>query len=261
MKNLLTIAAVFALAFIVAGMPAETFGAPTLDAKTKGSAKLTETPARNTDFQASGIIGRPVQNHRKEYLGIIRDMMIDPRNGGIAFAIVSRGGVLGIPMNFVAVPFSALAYSPEKKVYLLDMSMEKMAAAPGFDRGELPEQASRAWETDIFRYYGLTPAWTESDEAAAGRANAYRLSKIRGASVRDSQGEKLGFIRDVVVDPDGHVPAAVVSHGGFLGMGEKWVAVPLGEMKFDREKNSFILPWTQEELDRAPAFEESKSSS
>ena len=260
MKNILTImVVVFALAFIPAASYAEWLGGESQDQGTMSTDKAMKSMGKPMEFRASVIIGKGVQNNHGEYLGVIRDLMIDSRDGGIALAILSRGGVLGIPMKFVAVPFSAMTYSPAKEVYLLDTSREKIAAAPGFDRGQWPQHASQGWETEVYRYYGQTPAWGESAETmAAGQGSAYRFTEIRGASVRNLQGEKLGFIRDLVVDSEGHVSDAVLSHGGFLGIDAKLVAVSLSDLQFDAARHSFVLPWTKEKLDMAPAFQESQ---
>src|SRR5215510_14826548 len=68
-----------------------------------------------------------------------------------------------------------------------------------------------------------TGAFAAKDE----RADIYRASKIIGADVENPQGEKLGDIKDVVFDPEtGRVRYAVLAFGGFLGLGEKYFAVP-----------------------------------
>ena len=124
---------------------------------------FTKSAERPLEYQASTIIGTEVQNEREDYLGKITDLMIDPTDGRIAFAVLSHGGVLGIPMRFVAIPFSALTPGHEKKVFLLDVSKEKMAAAPSFDRGHWPDVANRDWSADIYRYYGQMPYWEEPE--------------------------------------------------------------------------------------------------
>jgi sporulation protein YlmC with PRC-barrel domain len=260
MKNFLTAMVVaFALALVPAASYSKMLVGQRSDEKTTTSDKASQTVAKDLKVPASGIIGKGVQNDQGEYLGVIRDLMIDRQNGGISFALLSPGGVLGIPLRFVPVPFGAMTFSPAKNVYFLDMSREKILAAPGFDRGEFPQQASRGWETEVFRYYGLTPAWGEGEKAtAAGQGAAYRFSRLRGVSVKDQQGKTLGSVRDVVIDSGGHVPEAVISHGGFLGIGAKLAAVSLSDLRFDTESQSFVLGWTKEQLDRAPAFQESK---
>ena len=95
--------------------------------------KSTKSGELAFEYQARRIIRTYVQNKRGALFGgKITDLMIDPQDGGIAFAVISRGGVLGIPMRFVAVPFSALTFSQEKDVYLLNVSRVKYGSSPYF---------------------------------------------------------------------------------------------------------------------------------
>jgi len=80
---------------------------------------------------------------------------------------------------------------------------------------------------------------------------------MRGTSVRNPQGEKLAEIRDLVIDSGGDVPFAVLAHGGFLGIEAKLVAVPW-RSKLNATSHSFVLNASKEQLDAAPAFQESK---
>jgi sporulation protein YlmC with PRC-barrel domain len=115
------------------------------------------------ESRASAIIGTYVQNKRGDYLGKITDLMIDPHDGRIAFVVLSHGGILGIPTRFVAVPFSALTPGQGKNVYLLDVSKEKMAAAPSFSSDHWPDVTNREWGAETYTYYGQTPYWEESE--------------------------------------------------------------------------------------------------
>ena len=118
--------------------------------------KSTEPPVQE---MASKIIGAYVQNPKGESLGRVTDLMVDPEDGRIAFAILSHGGVLGIPMRFVAVPYNALKFNSQKSVYLLDLSKERMASAPSFDRNHWPDVADKNWEAQVYRFYGVAPYW------------------------------------------------------------------------------------------------------
>lgn len=68
----------------------------------------------------------------------------------------------------------------------------------------------------------------------------YRATKLVGASVQNDAGEKIGTIDDLIVGRDDRVPYAIVSVGGFLGMGEKLVAVPFAVFKIYPDKT--VLP-------------------
>src|SRR5262245_59933675 len=98
-----------------------------------------------------------------------------------------------------------------------------------------------------------TVAFAAKDE----RAYIYRASKIIGADVENPQGEKLGDIKDVVFDPEtGRVRYAVLGFGGFLGLGEKYFAVPWTALTSKAgEKGDFILNIDKEKLKNAPGFD------
>jgi sporulation protein YlmC with PRC-barrel domain len=62
----------------------------------------------------------------------------------------------------------------------------------------------------------------------------WRASKLVGLSVYDNK-ESLGSINDLLTDKDGNIKAVVIGVGGFLGVGEHLVAVPLDKVKFVNE--------------------------
>src|ERR1700730_4798917 len=64
------------------------------------------------------------------------------------------------------------------------------------------------------------------------RAAGYRASKVIGSSVANNDNETIGKIDDLLVSSDGKDPYAVLSIGGFLGMGSRLVAVPYDSLKF-----------------------------
>jgi len=63
----------------------------------------------------------------------------------------------------------------------------------------------------------------------------WRASKVVGLSVYNDNNEKLGSINDLLMDKSGNIKAVVLGVGGFLGMGEHLVAVPLDKVKFSNE--------------------------
>ena len=74
--------------------------------------------------------------------------------------------------------------------------------------------------------------------------------------VRNAIGEDLGEIKDLVVEVEtGRVLYAVLSFGGFLGMGDKWFAIPWEALEFRPAERHFILDVEKERLEQAPGFE------
>jgi len=60
----------------------------------------------------------------------------------------------------------------------------------------------------------------------------WRTSKVVGLNVYNEQNENVGSINDLLMDKQGNIKAAVISVGGFLGMGARLIALPLDKVKF-----------------------------
>lgn len=74
------------------------------------------------------------------------------------------------------------------------------------------------------------PAAATSSES--GYHGSWRSSKMVGLNVYNDTNEKLGSISDLLLDKNGMIKAAVIGVGGFLGVGERLVAVPFDKLKF-----------------------------
>jgi hypothetical protein len=84
-------------------------------------------------------------------------------------------------------------------------------------------------------------------------AAGYRASKVIGSNVVNDANETIGKIEDLLVSADGRQPYAVLSIGGFLGMGTHLVVVPYETLKF--AEKSVVLPGgTKESLKMLPEF-------
>ena len=88
-------------------------------------------------------------------------------------------------------------------------------------------------------------------------AAGYRASKVIGSSIVNDANETTGKIDDLLVTCDGKEPYAVLSIGGFLGMGTHMVVVRYDSLKF--AGNKIMLPGgTKDGLKMLPAFQYSK---
>jgi len=81
---------------------------------------------------------------------------------------------------------------------------------------------------------------------------------LTGDSVVNAAGEDLGKIEAIMLDvPRGRVAYAVLSFGGFLGMGDKLFAIPWETLTLDADRECFILDVDKERLKSAPGFDKS----
>ena len=112
----------------------------------------------------------------------------------------------------------------------------------------------------------LPCAWAESgsDPVVGGSVLAvnvemvastgYRASKLLGADIYDDQGDKIGVLDDFIVGSNANISVAVVSVGGFLGMGDRKVAVP-ASMFTSNQRGQTVLPdVTKDQLGALPEF-------
>lgn len=88
-------------------------------------------------------------------------------------------------------------------------------------------------------------------------ADTYRASKLIGAPVVNAAGDSIGDINDLIVDRKGNVHQVIVGVGGFLGMGERSVALGLSELTFGSNKNGSLVvstSMTKKQLEALPVW-------
>jgi sporulation protein YlmC with PRC-barrel domain len=84
-------------------------------------------------------------------------------------------------------------------------------------------------------------------------------ASIIGNKVVNTDGEQLGNIKDLVIDlDDAQIAYAVLSFGGFLGLGDKLFAIPLEALTFDTRENQVVLDVDKDVLKNAPGFDKDK---
>jgi sporulation protein YlmC with PRC-barrel domain len=86
-------------------------------------------------------------------------------------------------------------------------------------------------------------------------------SKVNGTNVYDLTGTKLGSIYDVMIDKTtGRSQYAIMSFGGFLGMGEKFHPIPWSTLKYDPEQGGYVVDIDRRTLDGAPSYDSHDTS-
>src|SRR3954470_23707979 len=89
---------------------------------------------------------------------------------------------------------------------------------------------------------------------ATGHTEVIRAKKVIGTSVKNSAGQKIGSVEDIVLDKlSNNIVYAVVGFGGFLGMNEKYHPVPWSALDYNEAEDSYVVPFTKEQLEAAPA--------
>jgi len=99
----------------------------------------------------------------------------------------------------------------------------------------------------------------QGDAQGVNRENARPVlaaSTITGDRVRNPAGEDLGKIEEIMLDVQtGRIVYAVLSFGGFLGIGDKLFAVPWSALQMDTAEHEFIVDIDRKLLENAPGFD------
>jgi sporulation protein YlmC with PRC-barrel domain len=85
------------------------------------------------------------------------------------------------------------------------------------------------------------------------QSNEIRASKMIGSTVYDLQNRSIGKVSDLVLNKDGAVDVVVLDVGSFLGMGGKYVGIPISDIKSDN--NRLTLDRTKEQLQQMAAYQ------
>lgn len=239
--------------------------APIGHATTPASGVQTNRPRV---WLASELIGTPVVGRESEKLGKIDDVVVHP-GGHSSYLVLSIGGWLGMGDKLFAMPFTSLqalessAFATDQpRSLVLPLSKEQLASAPGFDKQAWPNLTDPEWAHDVDRFYAGRANSNGPEGYATTKSEisgALRVSNLDGHAVKNQLDEKLGDIDEIAVDTRGRVRYAVLSVGGFLGMGDKLIAVPWDSLAFSNpsgggEYELITLATTKERLASAPQF-------
>jgi sporulation protein YlmC with PRC-barrel domain len=108
--------------------------------------------------------------------------------------------------------------------------------------------------------FAFTAAYAGGEKAHEMKemsGTSVRASEIIGSDVENRQGEDLGEISDLAIDPQsGRVAFAILSSGGILGIGDKQIPVPMKALSFREDK--VVINISKEKLEKAPSFEKDK---
>lgn len=85
---------------------------------------------------------------------------------------------------------------------------------------------------------------------------ALSAGTITGDQARNTDGDKLGHIAELVIRlENGRVDYAVLASGGFLGLGEKYFAIPWDLLTIDTDTHEVVIDVSKETLKNAPGFD------
>ncbi|NDV85711.1 hypothetical protein GTW51_03245 [Aurantimonas aggregata] len=223
-----------------------------------------------------------------ESIGGIENFMIDA-DGQVVAAVVDMA--VNGESRIVAIPFDQITWSMDannEPRAVLNVGVEQLAQAPAFVEPEDQVAAADAVAvggtetapatgmagTEIAPVAGtdqaaVTPpaattgtvAATDGEYASQVGPDQYLADNLISSDVRSGAGDdadEIGTISDLVMASNGRIDAVVIGVGGFLGIGEKDVAVPFDQLQMTRDDDNDLVvatAMTREQLEQAPSFE------
>jgi hypothetical protein len=95
-----------------------------------------------------------------------------------------------------------------------------------------------------------------SETASITSGTLIAAEKVNGTNVYDLAGDKLGSVDDIMIDKvSGRAIYAVMSFGGFLGVGEKFHPLPWATLKYDARKGGYVVNLDKKVLEGAPYYD------
>ena len=240
MRNLLMATTAASLVFLVnvAGAPAADVPAPVA---------TTATAATSVDIQA--LIGRKVVDTSNATIGKVSSVLVG-NDGKASFVIVDVGGWLGMGGREVAVRWDQLTFADDNERITLDTTKERLAALPAHRYSDPSLQGKvYAYSDDV----KANPYLADDAGAMTVPAATVDLKKLIGRSVSNGR-ETVGDINSVITDKAGKVRYVVVGVGGFLGMGEREVALAWNELTISTDGEKVTANVTKEQLKALPAY-------
>jgi sporulation protein YlmC with PRC-barrel domain len=211
-------------------------------------AAMTERGTTSSLIASDRVEGTAVYDARGKRIGKVERLVIDKANGRIAYAVLSFGGFLGMGANHYPIPWPMLDYDDKLDGYRVDITEEQLKDVPKIEQGESWEHAN--WE-EVHTYWEQ-PAPVQERQISI----LITSDKVEGMPVYDAHGKRIGKVERLMIDKlTGRIAYAILSFGGFLGIGEDHYPIPWSMLTYNEKPDGFQLDVTEEQLKNAPKIE------
>jgi len=226
-----------------------------------------------------------------ESIGEINDLIIGD-DGRVKAVIVGVGGFLGMGEKNVAVAYEDLKWTntggnQTPTAYVM-ASKETLKSAPSFDTNAADmanagngnststsstTAANTTSDTTNSSSTGTTSTGTSANNSSSGgdqqnltpaKDSMLSADNLTNRTVYSADNQNIGEVGDVLLKKDGTIAAVVLDVGGFLGIGEKPVAIAFNDLKVmaDQSNNLYLYTkFTKNQLESAPTFNKDTYSS
>jgi sporulation protein YlmC with PRC-barrel domain len=229
---------------------------------------------RSNPVRLSRILDYEVENRNGKTLGSVQDAIVELESERIRYLSVAAGGLLGIGERTILVPWQALNIQESagpggQDAFVTKVDQHSLENAPVFDPNSETALQSPGWDQAYNQYWEklvdavsvggvsatVTPEPGEASQVAGMRRLLY-ASDLLDYLVLDGNEKTVGKVTEVILDHrDGQIYYFVVAAGGVLGIGEKWIPVPLRILQLGTQDKSFQLRVETQKLVQAPNYD------
>jgi sporulation protein YlmC with PRC-barrel domain len=195
--------------------------------------------------------GTAVYDANGKRIGKVEQLVIEKAAGRVAYAVLSFGGFLGIGADHYPIPWPMLDYDEQLGGYRVDITEEQLKKAPKIEQGESWRQANGDRDEEIYGY------WEQPAPVQEGQISSLLTSEsVEGMPVYDVHGKRIGKVERLMIDKlTGQIAYAILSFGGFLGIGKDHYPIPWSMLTYNEKPDGFQVDITEEDLKNAPKIE------
>jgi sporulation protein YlmC with PRC-barrel domain len=245
-------------------------------ARSDAGTQTLEQYLQSRTLRVSQLAGMELQARNGDNLGEVDDVLRSSTPGQDMRLVVQVGGI-GAEEKFVAVPFDEVQINADGDELYTNRTRDQLAAAPALqierrttgtatpaqrsadeanrdaaDRGAAPQTGDRSAAPQA-------GAGASTQQRSAASMGDQGLADLVGAEIIGSGGDQIGEIDDIVISMAGADSVrAVIQAGGIAGIGEKRVALPLGQLSIERSADgepTVRATMDGDALERLPEYE------
>lgn len=210
----------------------------TSDDSSRYEREATQTRSA-ANVRASDLMNATARTADGKRIGDIDELAIDPDSNRVVYAVLRRGGFLGMGESRFAIPTSELSIPHDGRMHT-SLTETDFEGESGFENNNWPTRADQQW------------ARTERADGTPAPAarRIVKATNIIGSSVECRDGNELGKIKDLIVEPrSGRVVYAIVnSSSGYL-------PVPMEVLRAKGDRGGYSMPMTMTELRDRPTIQ------
>ena len=232
---------------------------------------------------ADNLAGRSLADSSGSTGGTIKYVLVAPATGEVQALIVSSAGPLDVGVEHAIVPWRAIAsVPPAGGPVRLNVSFDQIRQGPKIGEEALSDLSRPELLTTVTNAYAAAGPPASQRQAQSGHHGqtahsqppiligrdvittlvgrpATPTSQMVGAEVRTPSGHDVGEIEHVMIDTaHGQVAYVILGRGGFLGMDEDWVPLPVESLNWDPARGNYVVNASEKAVNGLPALKRSE---